>query len=440
MTKPITFERADHRWTVLVRDDGHARPGMAEMFPWPVPVPATDEHLAAAGFVPRAELDIKLDSKLAELNAELAEANGIVRADPPLSAVGLAHLCEARSASYAITQQRIAEYKASEVIWRTDNRAHLETIRELTEKLQAAGKQIGEAEGRQLLTEGRLNAAERELEATREKLRTALNWDAGRKVAYVQFANAIGAISKQQVPHPLRGAIGGVIEALDATLIANKDPINVSQPSGHAPNECPECDGTGNVVGKSGCSACGGSGSSAPRHTCRPDDLSAYCEACQAEEDAEMRAHGPCLLCPVDPCVCDVLTYGNAPSVLGREAKPKAEDDPDAAAAQALRVLIGNVCAYAGELPSLVSTIEPDWSELLHHAGHIEYELSEIREVLRLKRERGFPAEPAPSIAPPDDRPVKRSELVAALRSVSAKSDPLYFVAFEHLADKLENK
>jgi hypothetical protein len=212
-------------------------------------------------------------------------------------------------------EQRIAEYKASEAVWLESARALNIQIEELTMDRDAS-------KYRAVWERDRVKSVEAELEKTREKLRTALNWDAARKAAYVQFANAIRAISKQQVPHPLRGAISGAIEALDATLIGYKDAINLSQPIGHAPNECPECEGTGNVIGKSGCSACGGSGSAAPKHTCRPDDLSAYCEACQSEEDAEMRAHEPCL-CRRDPCICDVLTYGNAPSVLGVAWPPK---------------------------------------------------------------------------------------------------------------------
>jgi hypothetical protein len=58
----------------------------------------------------------------------------------------------------------------------------------------------------------------------------------------------------------------------------------------------------------------------------------------------------------------------------------------DEAGIQALRVLIGNVSSYCGELPSMVATVEPDWTEILHHVGHVEYELKEIRQVIDRKR------------------------------------------------------
>ena len=60
----------------------------------------------------------ELQAKLRVAESELAAANELVRSDPPLSALGLAQLARARSASYSACQSELAAERARVEDWK----------------------------------------------------------------------------------------------------------------------------------------------------------------------------------------------------------------------------------------------------------------------------------------------------------------------------------
>lgn len=140
----------------------------------------------------------QLDASLTDLASFLSEHDGTPSADPCAEAIRIMQI-QAASATEAnrriadmlaqlqASKWRIEEHKASEATWRTDNRAHLESIRVLSEKLWAAGKQIGEAEGRQLLAEARVS----ELEMANADLANSLSEESAAASKFMRSNDAL---------------------------------------------------------------------------------------------------------------------------------------------------------------------------------------------------------------------------------------------------------